>query len=331
MTTGHPSRLRVIAKDSVLLVLGICAAGFLSSVSFARESSARHAVITLEKNIGRQSAGRSSETRNAVVQADRDQVRAGRELVSPPQAPAEQSAKPQPSPSPEVQAGRTLFAAQCAFCHGRDAAGGETGPDLTSSELVEKDVGGNEIGPVIRSGRIDKGMPQFNLSDTDLAAIVAFVHDAKARADAKPGRRRSVQAEDLQTGDAEEGKRYFNGVGGCSKCHSPTGDLAGVANRHRGLALLERMLYPRPRRGGPADSPATVAVILPSGEKVSGKLAYQDEFVIGLIDSSGWHRSWFKSEVKFSVNNPLEAHSQQLGKYTDEEMHDVLAYLQTLR
>lgn len=242
-----------------------------------------------------------------------------------------QSTTAQAAPTEQVQKGQSLFATQCAFCHGRDAAGGETGPDLTSSELVEKDVSGNEIGPVVRSGRIDKGMPPFNLSDADLAAVVAFIHDQKAKMDSHAGRRRTVQAEDLQTGNAEEGKQYFNGAGGCAKCHSPTGDLAGVANRLRGLALLERMLYPWGRRASPSSSPVTATVTLPSGETVTGKLAYRDEFVIGLVDSSGWYRSWFKSNVKFKVNNPLEAHSEQLGKYSEKDMHDVLAYLQTLR
>lgn len=246
-------------------------------------------------------------------------------------ASAATNAAPQGAPAEQVQKGQSLFATQCAFCHGRDAAGGETGPDLTSSELVGKDVNGNEISPVVRSGRIDKGMPPFNLSDADLAAVVAFIHEQKAKMDSHAGRRRSVQAEDLQTGNADQGKQYFNGAGGCAKCHSPTGDLAGVASRLRGLALLERMLYPWGRRGGSSSSPATVTVTLPSGETVTGKLAYRDEFVIGLVDSSGWYRSWFKSNVKFKVNNPLDAHSEQLSKYTEEDMHNVLAYLQTLR
>ena len=295
MTPVHPSPARAIvraARSVVLITLGLCVVAFWGSRSFAG-------------GFAKDLPGQSQ---------------------TPPQPPAAKA-----GPSPEVQAGQSLFAARCAFCHGRDAAGGETGPDLTSSEIVGKDVGGNEIGPVVRTGRLDKGMPSFNLPDTDLAAIVAFLHEVKARADAKPGRRRSVQEEDLQTGNAEEGKQYFNGVGGCSTCHSPTGDLAGVASRHRGLSLLERMLYPRPRRGGSADSPATVTVKVPSGQTFTGKLAYQDEFVIGLADSSGQYRSWFKSGLKFTVNNPLEAHSQLLGKYTDETMHDVLAYLQTLR
>ncbi|PYT67792.1 MAG: cytochrome C, partial [Acidobacteria bacterium] len=213
-----------------------------------------------------------------------------------------------------------------------DAAGGEAGPDLTSSELVAKDIRGNEIGPVVRAGRIDKGMPLFNLNDADLAAIVAFIHDQKIKITSKEGRRRAVQMEDLQTGSAEHGKEYFNGAGGCSKCHSPSADLAGVASRLRGLALLHRMLYPGGGRGaGPVAAAATVTVTPPSGETVRGKLAYSDEFVVGLTDSSGWYRSWFKSRVKFTVEDPLQAHVVQLGKYTDETMHDVLAYLQTLQ
>jgi cytochrome c oxidase cbb3-type subunit III len=307
----HLMRRKVTVRNSQSLALSLCLAVLWCSQGIAGQGMA-----------GLRAEVHGKGLRSFVVQASSP---LGQEQASQP---------PQSSPSPQVQAGQTLFAAQCAFCHGRDAAGGETGPDLTSSEIVEKDVGGNEIGTVVRTGRPDRGMPQFNLTDTDLAAIVAFLHDEKAKAESKPGRRRNVQPEDLQTGNAEEGKHYFSGAGGCAKCHSPTGDLAGVANRLRGLALLERMLYPKPRKSGAADSPtspATVTVTLATGQTVTGKLAYQDEFVIGLTDSAGWYRSWFKSAVKFKVVDPLEAHSEQLGKYTDETMHNVLAYLQTLR
>ena len=57
--------------------------------------------------------------------------------------------------------------------------GGETGPDLTRSALVAADVRGDTIGPLVRNGRVDKGMPAFTLGDADLAAIVAFIHDQK--------------------------------------------------------------------------------------------------------------------------------------------------------
>ena len=243
--------------------------------------------------------------------------------------PKEQKQGGQASPE-QIQAGQALFAGQCSFCHGRDAAGGEGGPDLTASALVAQDVRGDKIGQVVRNGRLDKGMPAFAPTDEQLATIVAFIHDRKAKA--KEGRRRTVDVTDLQTGNAEAGMRYFNGSGGCAKCHSPTGDLAGIAGRFQGLELLRRMLYEEERHGAGAAGPMpTATVTLPSGQTVSGKLAYRDEFTIALVDASGWYRSWPASQVKAVVTNPLEAHAELLKKYTDEDMHNVLAYLQTLR
>jgi cytochrome c oxidase cbb3-type subunit 3 len=181
-------------------------------------------------------------------------------------------------------------------------------------------------------------MPPLSLSDSDLAAVVAFIHTQKSRMDAQPGRRRRVAVSDLQTGNAEAGKQYFNGPGGCAACHSPTGDLAGIGSRLTGLGLLQRMLYPSGASPGPAaattvakEGPVTVTVTLPSGSTVSGTLAYRDEFMIALTDASGWYRAWPASQVKYTVRNRLDAHVQQLAKYTDKDMHDVFAYLETLR
>lgn len=239
-----------------------------------------------------------------------------------------QSATPQSYPPAQIEAGQGVFMQQCAFCHGRDAGGGDTGPDLTRSAVVTGDVRGDEIGPVVRGGRVDKGMPQFNLSDQDLAAVVAFIHDQKTKADAAEGGRQRVDLADLQTGNEEAGKQFFNGAGKCTSCHSATGDLAGVATRLQGLALMQRMLYPG---GRGAVSTATVTVKLASGETVTGKMAYRDEFTIALRDASGRYRSWPTNEVKFTVDAPLEAHVALLGTYTDNQVHDVLAYLQTLK
>ncbi len=250
----------------------------------------------------------------------------GRGQASPASVPPPRSATAQTYPADQIAAGQRIFTAQCGFCHGRDAMGGESGPDLTRAASVAEDVRGDKLGPLLRAGRVDKGMPAFTLNAADLGAIVAFVHDQKTKAESLTGGRRSVDLADLQTGDPEAGRKYFTGA--CVKCHSATGDLAGVAKRLQGLALLQRMLYPSPGRDG---SKATVTVTLPSGEVVTGRLAYRDEFTIALTDAGGWYRAWPVRQVKFQINDPLQAHIDQLGKYTDEDMHDVLAYLQTLR
>ncbi len=212
----------------------------------------------------------------------------------------------------------------CAFCHGRDAGGGETGPSLTASKLVSEDMQGDKIGVVVHNGRPDKGMPRFNFSDQDLAGIVAFIHQQQKESAAHPGGRRGVAEEDLQTGNVGAGKKYFNGAGGCNACHSASGDLAKVAIRYKGLALERRLMYPE-------KAPAKLTVTLPSGGTVTGTLAYRDEFIVGLRGKDGWYRSWPTSQVKYTVDDPAEAHVTLLGKYTDDDIHNLMAYLQTLR
>lgn len=221
-------------------------------------------------------------------------------------------------------AGAQLFQQNCAFCHGRDAMGGETGPDLTQSKLVRKDRTGDEVSKVIHEGRPDNKMPAFNFSDQETRGIIAFIREREAEAVAHPGGRRGVSVEDLQTGNAAAGKRYFEGAGGCAKCHSPTGDLAGIASRYEGLDLEERMLYPRNAKN-------KVMVTLPRGEKVSGVLAYRDEFTIALKDVNGIYRSWPVDRVQYKVDAPVEAHVDLFPKYTDDDIHNLMAYLQTLR
>jgi mono/diheme cytochrome c family protein/type 1 glutamine amidotransferase len=249
-----------------------------------------------------------------------------RPQASPAAVPPPATATPQSYPPEQVRAGQPIFSAQCGFCHGRDAMGGETGPDLTRAASVAADVRGDTIRPLVRNGRLDKGMPAFSLSDADMAAVVAFIHDQKAKAESLTGGRRAVDVADLQTGSAEAGKKYF--ARACSKCHSPSGDFAGIAKRLEGLALLQRMLYPT---GAEAAAHAKVTVTRPSGEIVTGSLAYRDEFTIALTDPSGAYRAFSTSQVTFTVDDPLQAHVERLGKYTDDDMHDVLAYLQTLR
>jgi cytochrome c oxidase cbb3-type subunit 3 len=223
-----------------------------------------------------------------------------------------------------VERGGPVFLQQCAFCHGRDAGGGEEGPDLTRSKLVAADVGGDQIAPLMREGRPEKGMPRFSLPEAEIAALVAFIHDQKTKAEALVGGRRGVEVADLQTGNADAGKSYFNGAGKCASCHSPTGDLAGIAKRFEGLKLEERFLYPRGAK-------ARITVTLGSGEKITGELAYQDEFTVGLRDEGRHYRSWSTKNLKFSIEAPAEAHADLLAKYSDDDIHNLMAYLQTLR
>jgi cytochrome c oxidase cbb3-type subunit 3 len=188
---------------------------------------------------------------------------------------------------------------------------------------VGEDKGGDKIGPVVRNGRPATGMPSFTVSDSELASLVAFIHTERTIAESQNGQRKGVDTSDLRTGNVEAGKQYFNGAGKCASCHSPTGDLAGVAKRNDGLKLMERLMYPRGAKG-------KMTVTLPSGETVTGVEAYRDEFNVALRDSSGRYRAWPANKVKVAVDAPAEAHVELLAQYTDTDIHNLMAYLLTL-
>ena len=227
-----------------------------------------------------------------------------------------------------IEAGRSQFQQQCAFCHGKDAAGGEDGPDLSRSKLVAEDAKGDKIGPVVRNGRAQTGMPKFNVSDAELASLVAFIHTQKTLAEAQNGKRRGVETADLRTGSVEKGKAYFNGTGKCASCHSPTGDLAHVASRYPPEVLQNRFLWP----GGFGSGVRRVTVTLPDGETFSGTPKRLDDFTVSLTDASGNYHSWQRSNgVQVALEDRLAAHRQLLGKYTDADIHNLTAYLVTLR
>ena len=246
----------------------------------------------------------------------------------PPSSKARSASAEKTYPPEIIEKGKGFFQQDCSFCHGRDATGGESGPDLTRSKLVAADVKGDKIGPVVRNGRLEKGMPPFDRSDDQIAALVAFIHTQRnAMSAAGPrgqGGRKGVDPSDLQTGNVEAGKQYFNGAGGCSSCHSPTGDLAGIASRHQGLELEELMLYPKHAK-------PKVEVTLASGQTMSGTLAYLDEFTVGIIDADGVYHSWRTVDVHYKVDEAVNAHVDLFTKYTDDDIHNLMAYLQTLR
>ncbi|MGA8030430.1 MAG: c-type cytochrome [Bryobacteraceae bacterium] len=227
-------------------------------------------------------------------------------------------------PAPDLAAaerGQKLFAQSCGFCHGNTATGAE-GPDLLRSTLVLHDVKGELVGPFLRKGRPDLGMPSFaGLSDAQTYDIAEFLH---ARVEAAANRF-GYKIQNVVTGNAKEGEAYFKGPGRCNNCHSATGDLAHIANRFDAAGLQAQFLYPRD------SSPTGVTVTLPSGESVSGTLKRIDDFNVSIYDSSGVYHAWPRNSVKVEIKDPLAAHRELLDRYTDADMHNLLAYLMTLK
>ncbi len=233
-----------------------------------------------------------------------------------------------------VERGRKIFVPTCGFCHGNDAHG-KSGPDLVRSALVLHDNKGDTIGPVIHNGRAERGMPAFpSLASEQVADISTFLHSRAADV----SNRFAYKIGDLITGDPRNGAAFFKGAGHCDTCHSPTGDLAHIAAKYEPVELQRRMLYPVPNlidvflgKAVKPPAPTKVTVHLPSGQVVSGTLDHLDEFTVSLHDSSGWYRSFSREDVKAEIDDPRAAHEALLPKYTDDDMHNVLAYLETLK
>jgi cytochrome c oxidase cbb3-type subunit 3 len=234
-----------------------------------------------------------------------------------------------------VDRGRNAFVSACGFCHGANAKGGESGPDLLRSVLVLDDDNGERIGPVILNGRADKGMPKFAFSQAQISDIATFLHNG-IRAASLHGVYPII---DIVTGDPKAGQAYFNGAGKCNECHSVAGDLKGIGLRYDPVTLQGKFLMPRtagtaglePAARG--DAQITVRVSLPSGQSFEGKLQHLDDFNVALIDSSGEYHSFARKgdTPRVEIHDPLQVHLDMLRKYTDADMHNLTAYLVTLK
>jgi len=235
-----------------------------------------------------------------------------------------------PADAAAAARGQTLFAQDCAFCHGANATGAE-GPDLLRSTIVLHDEKGETIGPVVLRGRPDKGMPSFGgLTPAQIYDLAEFLHQRVEEA----ANRFGYKMQNIVTGNAKAGQEFFNGAGHCSSCHSPSGDLAHIASKFEPPDLQAQFLYPTQRNGGEnTRNPFALRaeVTLPSGETVSGTVKRMDDFELSMWDDSGAYRSWLRARVKIEIEDPLIAHRELLSKYTDADMHNVLAYLETLK
>jgi cytochrome c oxidase cbb3-type subunit III len=236
-----------------------------------------------------------------------------------------------------VERGRQLLVDQCGFCHGSNARGGSSGPDLTRSALVQEDEGGKQLGVFLQTGRPDKGMPPFQLAPDQVTDLTTFLHAAIYL----NANRRLYQVLDIVTGDPKAGEAFFRGDGKCNTCHSPDGDLKGVGAKYDPASLQGRLLMPRGGRGAEPPRPAytdknavRVTVTLPSHQTVSGALVRLTNFDVTVYEpESGAIRSWPRAGdvPKVEVVDPLQAHIDMWTKWTDANMHNVTAYLASLK
>lgn len=243
-----------------------------------------------------------------------------------------------------IARGKTLFEINCRLCHGADLRGGDMGGvNLLRSNLVLTDQHGELILPVVKGGRQNPGMPVMppfpQIPDDDVKAIAEYIHAVAftMRGQGNPPASAEPVVLNILVGDANAGKAYF--AAKCSSCHSATGDLQGIASRiSEPVQLQNAWVSGSGGRGGRGGGGANrremrVTVTAPNGQKVEGRLDRLDDFIVTLTPADGVQRSFTRSGdvPKIDINDPLAGHKQLLPVYTDKDIHDVTAYLVTLK
>jgi mono/diheme cytochrome c family protein len=228
--------------------------------------------------------------------------------------------------------GKTIYAAQCSSCHGARARGTQQGPDLVRSLVVLHDRYGSTTGPFLAKGH-PKGKT-VALSATQLVDLSHFLHEQVADT-LRTGPFNKVL--NILVGDPREGKAFFNGPGKCSQCHSTTGDLAHIGSKYDPPVLQLKVVFPQTAAFGRRNThnshkPVTVTVTTPSGESMTGVLDEIDDFNVSLHDDAGQYRSFRRGPgVKVEKDDPYATHVALLDEYTDKDIHDVVAYLESFK
>jgi cytochrome c oxidase cbb3-type subunit III len=231
-------------------------------------------------------------------------------------------------PAPDEAAakkGEPLYKQYCATCHGPNARGAQ-GPNLVRSVVVLHDEKGEEIGPVIKNGKPSAGMPGFPaLSQDDLYNVSQYLH-LQVELAANRGTYGATYAgmRNQTSGDAGKGAALFTTM--CASCHSNTGDLAKIGAKYsQASALQSRFIWPA------VPGPEKATVTTPSGQKIAGSIRRMTDFDVSLTDANGEYHSWPRDRVTVQTEDKLAGHRALLPKYSDADIHNLTAYLVTLK
>ena len=229
-------------------------------------------------------------------------------------------------PQDAVTRGLPAYNSTCGYCHGERGKGGKAGPDLIASLVTLHDEDGVQLAEFVRGPQHSK-VVKIAASDSQIFDIAAYLH---SRVIYSSGRGQ-VHVSEVLVGDAKAGEQYFNGAGGCNTCHSPGGDLKGVGAKYDPPTLQERLVMPRSGRGGSGRGTATLT--LPSGETIKGTSLLLTDFYVTLRLADGSTRTWARDHgvPKVEIADPLQAHVEIMTKLSDTDMHNLTAYLATLK
>jgi cytochrome c oxidase cbb3-type subunit 3 len=260
----------------------------------------------------------------------------GASTAQPPAAPPV-SSRPAVDPA-AYERGRAIWARECIDCHGSTARGSDTGPNIIRTKTVNFDRSsanpGSVLGPFLKAGHTTQsGKASATFTD---AEIVELSHFVRQKVNDTMRGSPLFTVGDILVGDKAAGEAYFNGVGKCATCHTATSrSLAGIGARLPApVDIQQRMLFPggRGRGGVPGPTATTVTITPASGPAVSGVLVEQSDFYVTVRQADGTVKAVRRAPgMQVVVTSPLQAHIDLLDEITDAQIHNVVAYLESLK
>lgn len=259
--------------------------------------------------------------------------------------------------------GKVLWAANCITCHGTQARGSNTGPNLIRADTPNYDryaaKAGDVLGPFLKKGHpTQSGKPSASFTDAEVVDLANFLRQ-RINDTMRGSPTYIVLPENLLTGDVKTGEVAFKEFG-CGNCHNDqTRNLKGIATRINNPQTLQGMVvYPsagggrgggRGGRGGPVAAPVSadgnppgpqkpnplamkVTIKPATGSAMEGTLVDEDAFFLTYSDPSGTLHTVRKTpDLKITTENPMQWHTDFADQITDKQMHDLTAYLWSMK
>lgn len=219
--------------------------------------------------------------------------------------------------------GAPVFQQNCGFCHGQQARGA-TGPSLITSDEVLGDDHGESLVAFLKKGRPEKGMPAFaTIPDEQLKDVSEFLHLQVEEV----ANRGTYNVLNILVGNAANGQAYV--MAHCMSCHTSEA-FAHIGSSFRSPEQLQReWIWPQRSADGKL---AVTATVKGQGDSLAGRVTQLSDFRITIVDQTGkTHVIDREPGVDVQIKDPLAGHEAMLTTLTNDDMHNVTAYLATLK
>jgi putative heme-binding domain-containing protein len=222
----------------------------------------------------------------------------------------------------DIRYGAQIYAAQCAACHG--ANGTQIGGvDLGGGQLrrASSDL---DLRNVLANGILGTAMPPFRLDPSEVTAIVAYIRNM-----------RNFDSHAGNLGDANRGRAWFEGAGGCTNCHRVNGKGPRVApdlseiGALRSADFLQRKLLDA--NGMMLPMNRSVRAVTKDGKVINGRRLNEDTYSVQLIDDQEHLLSLDKTNLREYTVLTTSTMPSYKDKMSEQETADLIAYLLTLK